>query len=107
MRILFDFDNDEVTSEVVEVVSVNMTRAWESTEARDNGDPGDMFIEILRADSLPLDGNFEDVAILGSYDIDGDREAFNKAMANWKAVQKKLLEKGFCRISDFENVEWV
>ena len=98
------FENCEGLAEIKEVVSVDITPVWEKKYGE--GIPEGLYIDILPADFLPLNGNYDEVTIKGEYILDGTRETYAAAVANWKKIQKKLLERGFCRIADFENVEW-
>ncbi len=43
--------------------------------------------------------------ISGEYEISNDQEK-TAAMDNYKKVLHKLLEKGYCKDTDFENFNW-
>lgn len=90
MRIAID------ETSIIEVTTIDLTPAW------DNGNPDgpatDLFIFIVRAGDESGD-------YIGKYNLDGTEETYLKAIENYKKIFKKLLEKGYCKFSDFENFE--
>ena len=93
--------------DVWEVVSIEATPVWNAGEYPD-GIPEGVYIDIVTTEALhnAEKGKLDDWTIKGEYIMDGTPETYSAALTNWNAVQKKLLEKGFCRIDDFKGVEW-
>lgn len=105
MRILMDFEynkkNETVNSirvtDIEEVLKISISQSWEANSK--NEFPDDLCIELQTYQD-------EEFWIRGWYNLDGTKETLNKALHNYNEVTNKLLEKGYCKISDFENVTW-
>lgn len=101
MRFMLDFDGIENIGDmdIDEIVSV---RSYEMFNPRHKNDtPSNIFIELYRPNDT------QEMAIMGEYKLDGTKDTYNKAIANYKKVVNQLFTKGYARASDFENVEWV
>ena len=95
MRIMFDVSNG-VFTDVEEIATATISP---SGMARNNV-AANLYIDLYRS------GDTEDTCIGGQYNLDGTMATYEKAIANWQKVSTQLLEKGFVRESDFENVTW-
>ena len=92
MRMINDINN---ILAVEEVVSLDATPGWLSEGEEDN--PDDFFVEVRYG------YGDNDSFYLGSYDLDGTKETYQKALKNFNNICIKTAESGFFRLSDFEN----
>jgi len=95
MRIMWE---SKYGNSVEEIAYANITPCGYNIDKEPH--KGHLFIELYRQ------GDTQETCISGEYKLDGKKTTYNKAMENWKKVSDQLLEKGYCKDSDFENVEW-
>lgn len=109
MRILLDFEMNKKAetyngiriTDVEEIVFVNLTPCWQPNHKAD-ALPDELCIELYTA-SNPT----QEYAIQGWYRLDDTEATFNKALENYNKVTNQLLTKGYAKISDFKNVDWL
>ena len=92
MRLLED-------KEVCEIEKIKAVVSYSSAEAAHRDQPTDLIVYVQYTD-------YEDLEELGRYRLDGTYMTYQKALKNYKVVEKKLLRKGFCRPADFKNFVW-
>ena len=85
MRIMLSSDH------VIEVDSIAATPVWDANSTGKYTNPDYYIVETDEP--------------LGEYLLDGNIETYHEARKNFEKVCKQLLEKGYCRIEDFENFE--
>lgn len=85
--------------DIEEVDSVRLQPVW-STKDNTDGYPDVLYIYLYHH------GDTDEDAIVGQYILDGTLETFTNALSNYKKVSESLLTKGYCKISDFKNVDW-
>ena len=95
MRIMWE---SKYGNTVEEIAYANITPCGYNIDKEPH--KGHLFIELYRQ------GDTQETCISGEYRLDGKKTTYNKAMENWKKVSDQLFEKGYCKDSDFENVEW-
>lgn len=108
MRVLMDFDmNKEIetkngirTCDIEEVQRIVLTPCWNGDSKKRKNNPDDLQI------ALELFGQPWDFSIFGWYNLDGKVKTVKTAMENYNKVINKVMETGYCKISDFENVTW-
>lgn len=93
MRIMFKEDRVE------EIMDIYVTSCWYSHEGSSYDNPKMYVVSLYRC---TVRGHEE----VGEYILDGTKETFEKAKANYKNICEKLLTQGWCRATDFENFLW-
>lgn len=93
MRIIF---NKNTIREVLEISSAPAWKEGESTQ--DN--PSMYSVDFLYA------SDSDEYQYVGNYKLDGTKETYEKAKANFETICEKMLIQGWCRDTDFENFEW-
>ena len=95
MRLMLDeFD-------VIEIIEAEIVPCWNGGD-----NPDFLFVTLY---STGWDAKREDrefYEITGQYRLDGTKETYQKALANWKEISEKLLVHGYCKETDFKNFEW-
>lgn len=97
MRMLNDANK---VYEVEEVESIDATYGWNEKDGSTQDNPGLFVVERFMATA-----NGFEMVDLGEYVLDGTPETFQKAAENFNNICLQAAEKGFFRLSDFENFE--
>lgn len=93
MRIMF---GEESYPSISEFSYIGATPVWNDGNEAGEDNP-DYYVV-----SVQFIGNSESEPI-GQYILDGTKETYKKAQSNFKSILEKLLEKGYCKVSDFKN----
>ena len=107
MRVFLDFEmnrdaetiNGNRFVDIEEIQEVALIPGWRAGSNTDDI-PTDLSITLVRF------GKLWGESIYGTYNLDGTKETFDRAIENYNKVINKLLVAGYCKISDFENVTW-
>lgn len=94
MRIMFGKDY------VKEIIAIDATPSWKEGESTADN-PGMYSISFFEPYR-----NENKYDYVGTYNLDGTKETYEKAKANFEMICEKLLTQGWCRDTDFENFEW-
>lgn len=100
MRLMLDeFD-------VVEIFRAEIVPCWNGGDGSGPRDPDFLFVTLYETgwDAKREDREFYEIT--GQYRLDGTKGTYQKALANWKEISKKLLVNGYCKETDFKNFEW-
>lgn len=87
---------------VTEIIDIDFTRCTKEGDIETN--PDYLMITMRLPGWTKEDSELYEIS--GEYRLDGSEETFRKAKANMDLVLRKLLVKGWCEDSDFENVDW-
>lgn len=87
--------------DVVEIIEAEIVPCWNGGD-----NPDFLFVTLYLKgwDAKREDREFYELT--GQYRLDGTKETYQKALANWKEISEKLLVHGYCKETDFENFEW-
>lgn len=107
MRVLLDFYFNEESetlngiryNDVQEIESTELIPVW-SPESSTHDIPDFLYVHLYAICDK------EDAVISGQYILNDTQESVDAAIKNYNDVIEKLLINGYCRISDFKNVDW-
>ncbi len=107
MRVLLDFYFNEESqtlngrryNDVQEIESTELIPVW-SPENSTHDIPDSLYVTLYAICDK------EDAVISGQYILNDTQESVDAAIKNYNDVIEKLLINGYCRISDFKNVDW-
>ena len=100
MRLMFDEFN------VVEIIEAEIVPCWNGGNGSAHRNPDFLFVTLYQTgwDLKREDREFYEFT--GQYRLDGTKETYQEALANWKEISEKLLVHGYCKATDFKNFEW-
>lgn len=90
MRIMLD------STSIIEITSISAVPCWDPAQNCTRDIPELYSISVVEDG----EGNY-----LGTYNLDGTTKTYHAAVQNFEEVCEKLLTKGYCRLSDFNNFE--
>lgn len=104
MRFMYDYNE---ILEVKTIEEIDASPGWmSSSEGRENN-PDNFIVTMYLPGWHTAPQEKKDLfERWGEYLLDGTEETYQKAVENYNSVCKKLLEKGYCKASDFENFDW-
>ena len=97
----FMYDHNDILA-VEEIKNIDATPCW-TRETTDENNPTSLIVTFYGVDWTPEDDVHK---FSGEYNLDGTPETYEKARKNWNSICYQLLEKGYCKASDFENFTW-
>ena len=101
MRIMFNGDMVE------EIMEIDATPCWSPSKGSSEDNPEMYNVSFLKyITQYGIDHGVEEFDYVGEYNLDGTKETYEKAKANFRMICEKLLVNGWCRDTDFENFTW-
>lgn len=104
MRFMYDYND---IPDVCEIEDIDAAPVWDRGANVNEDLPISLVVTLYRTGWMIAPAKNKDLfEIIGEYLLDGTKETYDKAVKNYSEVCLKLLEKGFCKASDFENFDW-
>lgn len=104
MRFMYDYGK---TPNIDTIEAIDACPCWANGNDVNENNPTSFIVRMLKPGwsnaSQEESCWFE---ILGEYSLDGTEETYQKAVENYNRICDQLLEKGYCKASDFENFKW-
>lgn len=102
----FMFDGNDIL-EVKEIDEIDASPCWKNGSAGRENNPDSFIVTIYKSGWNAVQREDRELyEIWGEYLLDGTEKTYLKAVENYNKVCMKLLEKGYCKASDFENFDW-
>ena len=104
MRFMYDYNH---ILEIETIEDVDASPCWDTRCKGRENNPDHFIVTIYRTGwHIASEEKREYLEIMGEYILDGTEETYFKAVKNYNSICMKLLEKGYCKASDFENFDW-